>query len=212
MPWQFGRLLGPNAAFRRLSAVPFKMSAMKMKLLAAGALAVALVAPLGAYAQQGQAPAYPRHARAMPSEARLQQHWARRFGNLNLSQDQQQRIQSMIHQYSQAHPEGTAPDREANREFRRQLMSQLSDDQRNQYRQQMRARHQQMMQRRQQMQGQPGQGYPQGQPGQGYPQGQPGQGYPQGPAPYQGAPQGEGPQGPPPDQGQGPPDQAPPSV
>jgi len=182
------------------------MDAMKINLLAAGAFAVALAMPLGAHAQQGQPPAAPAYGRPMPSEGQLQHRWARKLGNLNLSPDQQQRIQSIIHQYSQAHPQGSAPDREANRELRRQLMSQLNDDQRNQYRQQMRARRAQMQQR---YQGPADQQY-QRPPDQQYQQGPP----EQGPAPYQGAPQGQGPppyQGAP--QGQGPPpDQAPPSL
>jgi hypothetical protein len=163
-----------------------------MNVLAVGAFAVALVAmPLGVYAQQGQPPAS-AHGRPMPSEAQLQHRWAKRLGDLNLSSDQQQHIQSLIHEFSQAHPQGSAPDREANREFRRQLMGQLSDDQRNQFRQERQA-HRAQLQQRGQMQGGPDQ-----------------QGAPQGPPQGQGPPPDQG-QGQSPDQGQAPPDQAPPS-
>ncbi len=169
---------------------------MKINLLAAGAFAAMLALPLGAYAQQDQAPASRAgHATTTPNQARIQNHWAKRFGQLNLSSDQQQRIQSLINQFSQAHPEGSPRDRGASRELRHQIMGVLTDDQRNQYHQEMRARRAQMHQQGQ-YQGQQGPGDQQG------PNGQQGPGYQQGPQD----------QGPPPNQGpnQGPPDQQPP--
>lgn len=190
-----------------------------MNFLAAGAFAAVLALPLGAYAQQDQAPAQHSRATTTPNQQRIQNHWAKRFGHLNLSGDQQQRIQSLINQFSQAHPEGSPRDRGASRELRRQIMGVLSDDQRNQYHQEMRARRQQMQQRQGQMQGQnqDQQGPGDGQYGQGPQQGSPDQGpppnqgsYNQGPPPNQG-PYDQGPpsnQGPPPNQGpygQGPP-------
>ena len=188
---------------------------MKITFLAAGAFAVALAMPLGAYAQQNQPPGATAQRTTTPSQAKLQRGWMKRLGSLNLSGDQQQRIQSMINQYSQAHPEGSPRDREAGRNLRRQILSVLNSDQQNQYHQQMRARREQMQQRNGQMQ-QGSQGGPQDQAApqyQGGPQDQGPQG--QGPPPDQG-PQGQGPppdqgpqgQGPPPDQGpqgQGPP-------
>lgn len=111
---------------------------MKITFWAAGALAVALAMPLGAYAQQSQ-PQGVRAQHTTPSQAKLQHRWMKRLGNLNLSSDQQQRIQSMIGQYSQAHPQGSPGDREASRDLRRQILSVLSSDQQNQYREQMRA-------------------------------------------------------------------------
>jgi len=186
------------------------MDAMKTNLIAAGAFALALVMPLGAYAQQGPPPASRAHSNTMPSEGKLQHRWAKRFGNLNLSGDQQQRIQSIIHQYAQSHPEGSPRDPQANRDLRRQIMAQLNTDQQNQYRQERRAMRGQMRQRQGDMQQQgPDQQYQQGQ----YPQQAPYQqqgpppGYQQGPAPQQyqqGPPPGyqQGP--PPPDQGQPP--------
>ncbi|HET6274943.1 MAG TPA: hypothetical protein VFE16_03255 [Candidatus Cybelea sp.] len=173
---------------------------MKTHLLAVSALAAVLALPLGAVAQQDQAPAAHAQGRTTtPSPAKIQNQWARRFGQLNLSGDQQQRIQSLINQYSQAHPEGSARDRDASRQLRHQIMGVLSDDQRNQYHQQMRARREQKRQRQGQMQ--------QGSQDQQYPQGPQNQQYQQGPQDqqYQQGPQGEQyQQGPPPNQ-QGPP-------
>jgi Spy/CpxP family protein refolding chaperone len=164
---------------------------MKITFLATGALAVALAMPLGAYAQQTQPPGATAQRTTTPSQAKLQHGWMKRLGNLNLSGDQQQRIQSMINQYSQAHPEGSPRDREAGRELRRQILSVLNSDQQNQYHQQMRARREQMQQRQGQMQ-QGSQGGPQDQGGPQY-QGGPDQGpQGQGPPPDQG-PQGQGP-------------------
>lgn len=185
---------------------------MKTNLIAAGAFALALAMPLGAFAQQGppqSSRAYGRNT--VPSEGKLQHRWAKRFGNLNLSGDQQQRIQSIIHQYAQSHPAGSPRDRDSNRQLRQQIMSQLNGDQQNEYRQAMRARRAQKGQRQGPMQG----GYDQGAPDERYQQGAPdqyqqqgGPGYQQGPPPgyQQGPPPGQYQQGPPPGQyQQGPP-------
>lgn len=127
---------------------------MKINLLAVGALAAALAMPLGAYAQQQQYPQQGQARAVEPSHDRMQHRWQRRLSHLNLSNDQQQRIQSMIDQYSQAHPEGSAVDPNARRELRRQIMGTLSSDQQNQYQQEMRARRAAMQQRQGQMQNQ----------------------------------------------------------
>jgi hypothetical protein len=210
---------------------------MKINLLTVGALAVALAAPVGASAQQAQAGQQPgastRHHHTTPSAAKIQHRWMKRFGHMNLSGDQQQRIQSMVEQYSQGHPAGSPIDRNASKELHRQIMGVLSSDQQNRYQQERQARRAQMQQRHGQSQGQ-GQGQGQGANYQGQElqqqyQGQPNGGqYPQ--QQYQGQPNGgqypqqqfqgqpnQGPpgQGPPPDQGppqgQGPPDQQPPA-
>src|SRR5579883_2259767 len=209
---------------------------MKTSLLAAGAFAVALAMPLGVYAQQSQAPSTRAYGRShtTPSRDRIAGRWSHRFGRLNLSGDQQQRMQSIIDQYSQTHPEGSPRDPQANRELRRQLMGVLSPDQQNQFRQQMRARRAAMRQRRGQMQqgggqyqqggydrqdqqGGYGQQYQQGGYGQQYQQGGYGQQYPdqryqQGPqeqypqgAPQQGGPYQGGPEQGPPGGGEAPP-------
>ena len=166
---------------------------MKMNLLAVGALAAALAMPLGAYAQQNQQYPGPSQGRAgEPSHARLQQHWTRRLSRLNLSNDQQQRIQSMIDQYSQAHPEGSAVDPNAKRELRRQIMGVLSSDQQNQYKQERRAHRAAMQQRDGQMQ----QGQQQYQGPQQQYQGPPPQQGPQ--QQYEGPPAGQAPPAAPP--------------
>lgn len=198
---------------------------MKINLLTVGALAVALAIPVAASAQQAQPPAAHARAHMTPGGPQLHHRWMKRFGHLNLSGDQQQRIGSMIDQYSQGHPQGSPVDRNASRALRQQIMGVLSPDQQNQFRQERQAHRAQMQQRRAQMQGQGGyQDQQGGNPGQ-YQQGQyqgpqngdpryqqqpyqqgPEQGPPeQGPSPYQGGPD----QGPP--QGEAPPDQQPPA-
>src|SRR5580692_10045448 len=176
---------------------------MKITFLAACAFVVALaVSPLGAYAQQSQPQGATAQQSTTRSPAQIQRRWMKRLGNLNLSGDQQQRIQSKINQYSQAHPQGSPRDPGASRELRRQIMSVLSSDQQNQYHAQMRAL-------QQQRRGQTQQG-PSGQPQQPQYQGPQGQG-PQGQGPQDQGPQGPQGQGPPDQgpQGQGPPDQGP---
>jgi hypothetical protein len=176
---------------------------MKMNLLAAGAFAVALAMPLGVCAQQAQPQgAGAHHRNRTPNEATMQRRWANRTHDLNLSNDQQQRMQSLIDQYARAHPAGSPRDRDASRQLHQQLMGLMTSDQQNQYRQEQQARRAAMRQRRAQMQGQGpnGQGYPQGPPAQQYQQGPPNQQYQQGP------PDQQYQQGPPPGQ-QGPPDQ-----
>ena len=131
---------------------------MKINLLTVGALAVALAAPVGASAQQAQAGQQPgastRHHHTTPSAAKIQHRWMKRFGHMNLSGDQQQRIQSMVEQYSQGHPAGSPIDRNASKELHRQIMGVLSSDQQNQYQQERQARRAQMQQRHGQSQGQ----------------------------------------------------------
>jgi hypothetical protein len=179
---------------------------MKVNLLAVSALAAALAMPLGASAQQSQYPASTQSGNGMPSQARLQHRWTRRLAHLNLSGDQQQRIQSLITQYSQAHPEGSPIQPGAGQDLRRQIMGVLNTDQQNQLHQEMRARRAQMEQRNSQQQG----GQDQQNPDQQYQQGPPNQQQP--PDQQQQGPPGQ--QGGPPDQGspnqQGPPNQGPP--
>jgi hypothetical protein len=188
---------------------------MKINLLAACAFAAALAMPLGAHAQQyqqGQGQYAGHRSSGTPSPARLQRRWAKRFGRLNLSGDQQQRIQGLINQYSQSHPEGSPRDPGATRELRRQIMSTLSPDQQNQIRQQMRAHH---AHRAQAQGGYQQGGYQQGYPDQRYQQGPQDQQYQQGPQDqqYQQGPQDQQYQQGPPQYQQGPPQyqQGPPS-
>jgi Spy/CpxP family protein refolding chaperone len=160
---------------------------MKTSQLMVGVLAAVLALPLAVSAQQTQPPPPPAQAQGpvTPNESVMQHRWARHLGGLNLSSQQQQQIQSMVHQYSQAHPAGSPRDPQGARDLRRQIMGVLSPDQQNQLHQQMQARREQMQQRREQMQQSGGQ---------------------QGPPPGQQPPD----QGPPPGQ-QPPPDQQPPN-
>ncbi len=165
--------------------------------MAAAAFVAMLAAPMSVYAQENQQPAARSYGHTNPSQARLQHRWTKRFGHLNLSGDQQQRMQSIINQYSQAHPEGSPRDRGAARELHHQLMSVLSSDQQNQYRQEMRARRAQSRQRAGQMQQGPGAQNDQGAPDQRYQQGPSDQQYQQGPSDqqYQQGPQSAVPAG-----------------
>lgn len=209
---RYARLLGPNPGFTRRSPRACSIEAMKINLLSAAAFVVALAIPLGASAQQSQnSGGRGHHATTTPSHAKISHRWQKRLGSLNLSSDQQQRVQSLIDRYSQDHPEGSPRDPGSSRELRKQIMGVLNSDQQNQYHQEMRQRHSKGHQRGGSDQSQGGQQY-QGNPqqqDQGTPQQY--QGGPQsGPGPYQnqGPPQGE--QGPPPGE-QGPPqDQGPP--
>jgi Spy/CpxP family protein refolding chaperone len=179
---------------------------MKINLLTASAFAAALAMPLGAAAQQTQAPpaatqSYGHHT--TPSQAKLQHRWMKRLRRLNLSGDQQQRIQSLINQYSQAHPAGSPVDRDANRALRQQVMGVLTNDQQTQLHEQMRQRRAQMQQRRGQTQGsdQQAPADQQAPDRQGPPedQGQNDQGPPPGQAPpNEQAPSNDQPSGPPP--------------
>ena len=119
---------------------------MKWNPLTIAALAAALAAPVAAAAQQAQAPSpgtQQGQARTTPSEAKITHRWMKRLGSLNLSGDQQQRVQSLINQYSQAHPQGSPRDPAAARALRQQIMGVLSADQQSQYRQQVQAHRQQ---------------------------------------------------------------------
>src|SRR5690348_3105580 len=109
MQWQYARLPGLNPRFRHAAPQPGTIDAMKINLLSAGVFVAALAMPLGVCAQQGQPTAARAHAKSTgtPSHAKLSHRWQKRLGNLNLSGDQQQRVQSLIDRYSQDHPEGS---------------------------------------------------------------------------------------------------------
>ena len=143
---------------------------MRITFFAVAAFVAMLAMPLGAYAQANQPAAARSSSHTNPSPAKLQHRWTKRFGHLNLSGDQQQRVQSIINQYSQAHPQGSPRDPGSARELRHQLMGVLSSDQQNQFRQEMQARRAQMRQRYGQMQ-QGGAQNDQGAPDQRYQQG-----------------------------------------
>jgi len=163
---------------------------MKWNPLTIVALAAAIAAPVAVAAQQAQPPpgAQQGQARTTPSQAKITHRWMKRLGTLNLSSDQQQRVQSLINQYSQAHPEGSPRDPSAARALRQQIMGVLSADQQSQYRQQVQAHRQQQAAQH----GQAGAQTYQGQYQQQYQQAPPQQYQQQGP-PQQGPPQDQQP-------------------
>ena len=98
-----------------------------IKPLIAGALAVSLGLPLVACAQEAPAnapaPAGARHHHGMGM---------RMFKNLNLTQDQQTKIKSIMEQYRQAHPPGSTPDPQARKQMRQQIDAILTPQQQDQ--------------------------------------------------------------------------------
>lgn len=132
----------------------------------AGVLVAVLAMPLAVSAQQTQPPPpaqaqgpqgqAPQQGRPTPDESVIQRRWMKRLGRVNLSSQQQQQIQSTIHQFSQAHPAGSPRDPQAARQLRQQILGVLNTDQQNQYHQQMQERRAQMQQRRQEQGGQQG--------------------------------------------------------
>lgn len=114
------------------------------KPLIAGALAVALGLPLAACAQQ---------APAAPSAARVRHHrmGMRMFKNLNLTQEQQSKIQTIMQQYRQAHPQGSTPDPAARKAMRDQIDAVLTPQQLDQ----LKAERQKMRERREHGENQP---------------------------------------------------------
>jgi hypothetical protein len=140
------------------------------RLLIAGGLAASLALPLAASAQQAPQPyGYPqqpygapqqpgpyqqapgqRPNQTTPSAYRLQQQFARRFQDLNVTSQQQQQIGALIAQFSQSHPEGSPRDPLAMKQLRQQILAVLTPQQQNQYEQERAAMQVQRAQRRQQ--------------------------------------------------------------
>jgi Spy/CpxP family protein refolding chaperone len=65
-----------------------------------------------------------------PTQQKLYDRTMRRFGSLGLSSQQQQQIQSLIAQFSQAHPAGSPLDRDAMRQLRQSTLAVLTPQQR----------------------------------------------------------------------------------
>lgn len=108
------------------------------KPLIAGALAVSLGLPLAACAQQAPA------TTNAPAGARHHGMGMRMFRNLNLTQDQQSKIKSIMDQFRQAHQPGSAPDPQARKQMRDQIDAVLTPQQLDQLkaeRAKMRERH-----------------------------------------------------------------------
>ena len=97
-----------------------------MKLQAtvlAGLIAAGLTLP--AVAQVQQAP-------AAPAQSQHGDRMMHRFDDLNLSDQQKSQIQSLMQNYRQAHPRGSAPDPDARKQLRGQIDAILTPDQRTQ--------------------------------------------------------------------------------
>ena len=71
------------------------------------------------------------------------------FKDLNLTQDQQTKIKSIMQQFRQAHPPGSAPDPQARQQMRQQIDAILTPQQQDQ----LKAERAQMRQRRENGQG-----------------------------------------------------------
>ena len=99
------------------------MGPMKLQaIVLAGLIAAGLALP--AVAQDQQPPAAP---------AQSQRHgdrMMRRFQDLNLSDQQKSQIQTLVQNYRQAHPRGSAPDPDARKQLRQQIDAVLTPDQR----------------------------------------------------------------------------------
>lgn len=98
------------------------------KPLMAGVLAVTLGLPLLSSAQVApQAPSAP--LQGAQGTHRHHGMGMRMFKKLNLSSDQQTKIQSLLAQYRQAHPPGSTPDPEARKALRQQIDAALTPKQ-----------------------------------------------------------------------------------
>jgi Spy/CpxP family protein refolding chaperone len=71
----------------------------------------------------------------------------RMFRSLNLTQQQQSRIQQIVQQFRQSRPEGSRPDPQAREQMRSQIMNVLTPQQQAQLKQRMEQMRQERMQR-----------------------------------------------------------------
>lgn len=105
--------------------------------LLAGLIAASLALPAVAQVQQPPPPAQSQQS----GDDRMM----RRFSDLNLSDQQTSQIQTLLQNYRQAHPRGSAPDPDARKQLHDQIDALLTPDQRAQLKADMekfRARHQ----------------------------------------------------------------------
>jgi Spy/CpxP family protein refolding chaperone len=96
-----------------------------MKLQAtvlAGLIAAGLALP--AVAQDQQPPAAPAQSQQQHGDRMMH-----RFDDLNLSDQQKSQIQTLLQNYRQAHPRGSAPDPDARKQLRDQINAVLTPDQ-----------------------------------------------------------------------------------
>jgi Spy/CpxP family protein refolding chaperone len=125
-----------------------KMKPMKFLV---PALLLSLVAlPAGVYAQQSEQPAQtqPQPSASGRPNMHVYRRWSQLLSGVNLTDQQHDRIQSLLDQYSDAHPPGAPFDRQATRALRDQIFSVLTPDQQTQVRQQARTLSAQAKQRR----------------------------------------------------------------
>ncbi len=109
------------------------------------AAAAALLLPAAAFGQQAPAVNDPAPAATQqPSHGRHHGGYMRMFRGLNLSDQQKAQMKQIMQQYRQAHPRGSAPDPQARKQMRTQLMNVLTPQQQAQVQQRM----QQMRDRR----------------------------------------------------------------
>ncbi len=100
-------------------------------LVIPAAAAAALILPAGVLAQQATAP-----NQNPPAAGQWQGHgghrggFMRMFRNLNLSAQQKSKIQQIVQQYHQAHPQGSQPNPQARKQMRDQIMNLLTLQQR----------------------------------------------------------------------------------
>lgn len=92
--------------------------------LVPAALAATLVAPVVASAQQS--PQTQNQPAAQGQRHRGGFGWMREMRSLNLTATQQSQIKQLMQQYRQAHPRGSAPDRQAREQLRTKIMAILS--------------------------------------------------------------------------------------
>jgi Spy/CpxP family protein refolding chaperone len=106
---------------------------MQARIVSAFALAFFALAGTGSsVAQTAPAPPPPAGAcpaQVTPSAQAIYGRLMRRFGSLGLTPDQQQRIQGLVDQFSQAHPAGSPLDPAAMRQLREQARSLLTPQQ-----------------------------------------------------------------------------------
>ncbi|HTV94193.1 MAG TPA: hypothetical protein VMG98_15925 [Verrucomicrobiae bacterium] len=96
---------------------------MPMKLhvtMLAGLLAAGLSLPVIAQAQQAPPP---------PAQSQQGDWMMHRFSDLNLTDAQKSQIQTLMQNYRQAHPRGSAPDPDARKQLRDQINAVLTPDQ-----------------------------------------------------------------------------------
>jgi Spy/CpxP family protein refolding chaperone len=100
-------------------------------------MAAALIVPAAVLAQQAPDPSTSPAAGQQWQREHHGGGMMRMFRDLNLSDQQKTQIQQIMQQYRQAHPRGSAPDPQARKQMRDQIMNVLTPQQRTQLQQEM---------------------------------------------------------------------------